>query len=78
MQKENYYSKHIPLPQDLRQLLLQAPAIANKQKRERSFWLLTVCFFLVLNIGMYVHYDKQQDEATAASYEYLTQTYQYP
>jgi len=78
MEQENFYTQLPTIPIGLRQQLLQAPNMVNQQKKERSFWLLTACFFLVLNFGWYVQYEKQQEEATLASYDYLTQSYQYP
>ncbi len=78
MEQENFYAQQPRIPLGLRQQLLQAPQIVNKQKKERSFWLLTACFFLLLNFGLYIQYEKQQEEAALASYHYLTHSYQYP
>lgn len=78
MERENFNVQQPIIPIGLRQQLLQAPQIVHKQKKERLFWLLTTCFFLILNFGLYVQYEKQQEEATLASYRYLNQSYQYP
>lgn len=78
MEQDNFYAQQPTIPLGLRQQLLQAPQIVNKQKKERSFWLLSACFFLLLNFGLYIQYEKQQEEATLASYQYLTHSYLYP
>ncbi|MEN9993412.1 MAG: hypothetical protein RL762_69 [Bacteroidota bacterium] len=78
MEQEKFYAQQPTIPLGLRQQLLKAPKIVNKQKKERSFWLLTACFFLLLNLGLYIQFEKQQEEATLASYDYLTPSYLYP
>jgi hypothetical protein len=78
MEQENFYAQQPTIPLGLRQQLLQAPQIVNKQKKERSFWLLTACFFLLLKLGLYIQFEKQQEEATLASYDYLTPSYLSP
>ena len=78
MQRETHFTQTVALPENLRQQLMDAPRIVQNRKRERSIWLLTICFFLAINVGLYLENEKQQQEATAASYQYLTQTYQYP
>lgn len=79
MQSEYFHSKDIPVPDHLREQLLKAPSIVKKQKRERAIWLTSILFLLSLNIGLYwQHETKRQEQATAAVYQYLTQTYHYP
>lgn len=78
MQRETHFTQTVALPENLRQQLMDAPRIVQNRKQERSIWLLTICFFLAINVGLYLENEKQQQEATAASYQYLTPTYQYP
>jgi hypothetical protein len=78
MQRETHFTPTVALPENLRQQLMDAPRIVQNRKQERSFWLLTICFFLAINVGLYLENEKQQQEATVASYQYLTPTYQYP
>jgi hypothetical protein len=78
MQRETHFTQTVALPENLRQQLMDAPHIVQNRKQERSIWLLTICFFLAINVGLYLENEKQQLEATAASYQYLTPTYQYP
>lgn len=78
MQRETHFTQTVALPENLRQQLMDAPHIVQNRKQERSIWLLTIYFFLAINVGLYLENEKQQQEATAASYQYLTQTYMYP
>jgi hypothetical protein len=81
MQSEYFHSKDIPVPAHLREQLLKAPSIVKKQKRERSIWTISVLFLLSVNVGLYLQHETKgqgQEQATAAVYQYLTQTYHYP
>ena len=78
MQRETHFTQTVALPENLRQKLMDAPRIVQNRKQERSIWLMTICFFVAINIGLYLENDKQQEEATAASYQYLTPINMYP
>ena len=79
MQSEYFHSNYIPVPDHLREKLLKAPSVVKKQKRERAIWLTSILFILSLNVGLYLQQEtKRQEQATAAVYQYLTQTYHYP
>ncbi len=79
MQSEHFFSKNFHVPDNLREQILRAPTIVKKQKRERSIWIISVLFILSMNVGLYLQSEtKRQEQATAAVYQYLTQTYHYP
>jgi hypothetical protein len=78
MQKETHFTQTVALPENLHQKLLDAPRIVQNRKHERSIWLMTICIFVVINIGLYMETIKQQQEAAAANYQYLTPTNLYP
>ena len=69
MQRETHFTQTVALPENLRQQLLDAPRIVQNRKQERSIWLLTICFFLAINVGLYLENEKQQQQVTAASYQ---------
>ena len=60
MQRETHFTQTVALPENLRQQLMDAPRIVQNRKRERSIWLLTICFFLAINVGLYLENEKQQ------------------
>ncbi|MFM7006627.1 MAG: hypothetical protein ACKOWX_05190 [Flavobacteriales bacterium] len=78
MQRETHFTQTVALPENFRQKLLDAPRIVQNRKHERSIWLMTICIFVAINIGLYQETNKQQQEAVAANYQYLTPTHLYP
>lgn len=78
MQRETHFTQTVAFPENLRQKLLDAPLIIQYRKQERSIWILTICFFVAMNISLYMQNNIQQQEAMAAFYQYLTPTNLYP